>query len=656
MGMDGPATAVATDDRALLAAWAAGEEASFTRLVERHRGLVCGVARALVGDAGADDVAQAVFLLLARRAKALVHRDGPLADWLLATCRRVAANHRRAEMRRRRREARVGALLTSTASVPGAEPPTDLLLAAVVELPEALRTAVILHHLEGGGRAEVAARLGISSDALEKRLQRALTSLRAGLARRGLAVPVPALLITLAATAKAHAAMPTATLVTGALKPVAAVRSLAHLGTPLMTLLTLPTAACLAIALVGVLLHGAEPSPPVGDPTVAGAEMPLRSDGNAAVIYLHQTVVDATVPGGGATQKASAAIFHAIEALRDGQLSDARLTAVLAEVRTPDQWRSLRRTLARGAAQSHASWDRDLDGGGPFTLLPDLSFYRTWARQVVLDAEVVHRAGDWAAARDRLVGLVALGRHLGRDTLVMSHLAGYAVEAQALTALLRMQATWPEAERGALADNLAALPAPSPLSGAVVGERAMMRWFERTWRVTPPHERMTLLHQLGIQNDQLLALFASINGINIADRMKALETHYDPLAVALDQPMAEALPELDRIAADFGRLERLLFPSLDGLVRQHARIRAVTVALLAVLRRPAAEDGELPELVSPPGSRIHATLTDGRLHLRWLGTAETWDFPQVTPNRVQAAIEVEDEAPAAPTPTPPDDF
>ena len=71
------------EDRQLLADYArTGSEAAFAQLVERYLGLVHSAARRQVqDDALAADVAQAVFLLLARKAGSF----GPklvLAGWL----------------------------------------------------------------------------------------------------------------------------------------------------------------------------------------------------------------------------------------------------------------------------------------------------------------------------------------------------------------------------------------------------------------------------------------------------------------------------------------------------------------------------------------------------------------------------------------------
>src|SRR5262245_20979422 len=80
---------------------------TFGRLVEQCVDLVCSTARRQVrGDAHrAEDVTQAVFMLLAKKAGA-VPRDRPLSAWLhRATCY-IASNARRADESRRKHEQR----------------------------------------------------------------------------------------------------------------------------------------------------------------------------------------------------------------------------------------------------------------------------------------------------------------------------------------------------------------------------------------------------------------------------------------------------------------------------------------------------------------------------------------------------------------------
>jgi DNA-directed RNA polymerase specialized sigma24 family protein len=68
--------------------------------MERHSGMVHGVAMRVAGDALADEVTQAVFIILARKAGTL--RDGAVVGaGLYRTARFVALEAVRAEKRRR---------------------------------------------------------------------------------------------------------------------------------------------------------------------------------------------------------------------------------------------------------------------------------------------------------------------------------------------------------------------------------------------------------------------------------------------------------------------------------------------------------------------------------------------------------------------------
>src|SRR4051794_28040323 len=90
-----PPAAAPADDRALLAAFAASrDEGAFAELVRRHGPLVRGVCRRVLGDAdAADDVFQATFLVLARKAGAV--RWWPaVGPWLYAVAYRLACKAR----------------------------------------------------------------------------------------------------------------------------------------------------------------------------------------------------------------------------------------------------------------------------------------------------------------------------------------------------------------------------------------------------------------------------------------------------------------------------------------------------------------------------------------------------------------------------------
>lgn len=193
-----------TEDMELLReyAWRKSEQA-FATLVSRHIDLVYSAALRHVGNHHqAEEITQAVFVILARKARSL----GPgtvLAGWLFRTARLTAANYLRAEARRARREQEAFMQADSTDNPPG-DPWRDvapMLNDAIAGLREADRNAIVLRFLQGKDYKEVAAALGSTEPAAHMRVSRALEKLRKLFARRGVALSAAALGSLLAANA-----------------------------------------------------------------------------------------------------------------------------------------------------------------------------------------------------------------------------------------------------------------------------------------------------------------------------------------------------------------------------------------------------------------------------------------------------------------------
>jgi len=165
-----------------------GSQSAFTELVQRHVNLVYHAALRRVGRNAhsADDVTQKVFSQLARKAKSL--QDHPnLVGWLYTSTRFAAADSVRGERRRRvhEREAHLMSELDSTS--PDARHLESFLDEAMDLLDERDREAVLLHFFKGLSFVEVGAALSLSADAARMRVSRALSRLRADLAKRGVA-------------------------------------------------------------------------------------------------------------------------------------------------------------------------------------------------------------------------------------------------------------------------------------------------------------------------------------------------------------------------------------------------------------------------------------------------------------------------------------
>jgi RNA polymerase sigma factor (sigma-70 family) len=190
-----PSLAVEADHE-LLGRYVSGDDReALAELIQRYAPIVYSSARRQTrNSAMAEDISQCVFVALARKAKS-IRSASVLGAWLMQTTRYTAANAMKVEARRRRHEQAAGSLQSEIdqASDPAAqsdrtwlsvEPVLD---AAISRLSSEDQSAIVLKFFRGMTSGEIAAAIGITEEAVRKRVSRAIERLRGHLASAGVA-------------------------------------------------------------------------------------------------------------------------------------------------------------------------------------------------------------------------------------------------------------------------------------------------------------------------------------------------------------------------------------------------------------------------------------------------------------------------------------
>lgn len=192
-----------TDTQLLRAYAEQRSEPAFAELVRRHVDLVYSAALRMVCDPHlAQDVTQGVFVALAKSATQL--KDRPvLSGWLHRTAQNIAAQTVRTDVRRRAREQEAVVMNELLSAEPDAswEHIAPHLDAALGELSEPDRDALLLRYFERKSARDIAQTLGISDEAAQKRVSRAVERLREFFAKRSVTIGASGLVVAISANA-----------------------------------------------------------------------------------------------------------------------------------------------------------------------------------------------------------------------------------------------------------------------------------------------------------------------------------------------------------------------------------------------------------------------------------------------------------------------
>lgn len=296
---------------------------AFERIVREYAGIVLASARRQVGDAAlAEDVTQAVFIVLANKAPSLMNLP-TLGGWLMKVTRYAAIDATRKQNRHRRHEQAAATErpeLHDADDVNGRdwEQLSTLLDEAITRLGSMDRDAVMLRYFRDESYVSIASKLGMNEEAARKRVGRALEKLRVMLARKGAVVSAA----TIAAGASANASAAVSPALFGKIIASAALGG------------TSATAAGLGVSIAKGVIHMMKWTKAIMLASVVGASV-IGFGGAVGVTYLlaQSSVppISSTAPAGTEDRQAILGVWYYVSVtskngVSQGMPSDAQVT------------------------------------------------------------------------------------------------------------------------------------------------------------------------------------------------------------------------------------------------------------------------------------------------------------------------------------------
>lgn len=173
---------------------------AFYELVRRHSGMVYATClRMLHNPHDAEDVVQDTFLALAQSPPPIESYAGP---WLHRVATNRCLDRMKAGQRREQRERAAADSVLPPGTVTW-DDLQDFVDEAINALPEAERSAVVAHFLEGQTHEAIAQNLGLTRQAVSHRIKRGIEAVRETLRKKGIAISAGALSILFAEYAQA---------------------------------------------------------------------------------------------------------------------------------------------------------------------------------------------------------------------------------------------------------------------------------------------------------------------------------------------------------------------------------------------------------------------------------------------------------------------
>jgi RNA polymerase sigma factor (sigma-70 family) len=594
------------------------DETAIQALCERYAPLVHAACRRQ-GSPDPDAAAQAVFILLADKPRA-VGDPTRLPGWLLGCTRRVVARQIRGQQRRRRHEQE--AAMQPSGPLPD-EPAwaeaMPLLDEALGRLSIARREAIVRFYLQRQAQSEIARDLGCSVDAVKTRIHEGLHALRTFFTRRGVSLSVAAIACGLTAEATASESAVAASCAQAVLHPSTAPTAV-HLAHATNTAMFIKTILIVSLTLL----------------TVAGGI-------GGAVLITAEPPATVSLPSAPATNpdpKANAALdwWRAFALMAEKSKEYQPILRLAQDPRVPstqaDAWFTQTQQtplslFALGAGNPYCDWGIDPQEGAG-ALLTYTAPFRDLLRLTCLRARWYAARGNGALAVDDLaVGLRAAQLYDSRQPLIIDAVVSFACQTWAVSTAAAIAPTLDAAARQRLSAELDRIPRTKPLTEVLEQEVRFAQAQLQHVRSLPLPERIRMLKSYtGQQEVSHLTSDAVLDGC-----MAAYPTEFERVAAHLRLPLRERLepcsPRFSTGDAHPNALLMACFPDLSALARSSVRCEVQRVALKAGLAFLETGPPGLASVVNPltgnPFTR-ESTADGFRLRLELQGTDKTADL------------------------------
>ncbi|HEY7327006.1 MAG TPA: sigma-70 family RNA polymerase sigma factor [Gemmataceae bacterium] len=583
------------------------EESAFAALVRRHGAMVFGLCRRVLHhEHDAEDVFQATFLVLARKAASLrPHRS--LGGWLHEVAYHLALRARERTARRQRIENEVRSM------TPREEPALDvcrrelrsLLDEELRQLPAKYREPLILCYLEGKTNEQAAHQLGWPIGSMSRRLERGRELLRQRLLRRGVALPAGVLAAVLVEEAASAAVPPllASSVVRMALQTSvsaipASVATLVEERIREMFLHKLRLALVVSLMVVGLGAGALAYQTNAAQPGEENSSVPPAQAGEQPPSVAR---TKGAGPDGGAN--AASEYGQAYIALRRGLGDQEKLITECLTMPLGARARELvtkgayaLRMVQRGAARPRCDWAIDFDCG------IEVSYTHADGAQLLsslacLRARLRFQEGKNADAIEDIVAAMTLARHISRDGTLDSLRASHAIERRMGEALAMHLPRLDAKTIQDVSKRLHALPPGGSVATATVRmEEALLNWIVGEVKEAKDQESLlAFLSQVcgnkGESSEKNRAkgraFLAESGGTkeNILKCAEEMRQHSARMAKMLDLPPDQAAKEFEREekALASNPVFKLFAPVLQNVLRRQMQANVRRALLSAAL-------------------------------------------------------------------------